>query len=54
MFNLVVVSVASLDGDVFSSLDGFVVSVNSFIGDLFNIGFSLDGLSQLADLGLNV
>jgi len=51
VFNLIIVSVGLLDGDIFGSLDSFVVNVGSFVGDLFNIGFSFDGLSHGLLLG---
>ena len=46
MFNLIIISISSLDGNIFGSLDGFIIGIRSFIRDLFNSGFSFDGLSH--------
>jgi len=50
VFNGVVVSDSLFSGNVFDSFDWFVFEIGSFVGDLFDSSFSLDGgLNDLLD-----
>jgi hypothetical protein len=40
VFNFIIISVGSLDRDIFNSSDSFIISVSSFIRNLFDVAFS--------------
>jgi len=49
VFNGIIVGISFLDWNIFYSGDSFIISISSFIRNLFNSSLSFNGLSHLVN-----